>query len=83
MKNALEIASQPGVDVVIIGNADFESFSGFAADQRGLSRPADARAQRHVSGRKVLGQREPGLLEEQSARGGFAVSPGRAAGEMT
>jgi 4-hydroxy-2-oxoheptanedioate aldolase len=30
VKNALEIASQPGVDVVIIGNADFESFSGFA-----------------------------------------------------
>ena len=29
VKNALEIASQPGVDVVIIGNADFESFSGF------------------------------------------------------
>lgn len=29
VKNALEIASQPGVDVVIIGNADFEFFSGF------------------------------------------------------
>jgi 4-hydroxy-2-oxoheptanedioate aldolase len=27
--NALEIASVPGVDVVIIGNADLASFSGF------------------------------------------------------
>jgi 2-keto-3-deoxy-L-rhamnonate aldolase RhmA len=27
--NALEIASQPGVDVVILGNADMVSFSGF------------------------------------------------------
>jgi 2-keto-3-deoxy-L-rhamnonate aldolase RhmA len=27
--NALEIASQPGVDVVILGNADLGSFSGF------------------------------------------------------
>jgi 2-keto-3-deoxy-L-rhamnonate aldolase RhmA len=27
--NALEIASQPGVDVVILGNADLVSFSGF------------------------------------------------------
>jgi 2-keto-3-deoxy-L-rhamnonate aldolase RhmA len=35
VKNALEIASQPGVDVVIIGNADFESFSGFAPTSAG------------------------------------------------
>jgi 2-keto-3-deoxy-L-rhamnonate aldolase RhmA len=28
--NALEIASVPGVDVVILGNADLASFSGFA-----------------------------------------------------
>jgi 2-keto-3-deoxy-L-rhamnonate aldolase RhmA len=35
VKNALEIASQPGVDVVIIGNADFESFSGFAPTSEG------------------------------------------------
>jgi 2-keto-3-deoxy-L-rhamnonate aldolase RhmA len=35
VKNALEIASQPGVDVVIIGNADFESFSGFPANSAG------------------------------------------------
>ena len=35
VKNALEIASQPGVDVVIIGNADFESFSGFPPTSAG------------------------------------------------
>jgi 2-keto-3-deoxy-L-rhamnonate aldolase RhmA len=35
VKNALEIASQPGVDVVIIGNADFESFSGFPPTSEG------------------------------------------------
>ena len=35
VKNALEIASQPGVDVVIIGNADFESFSGFGPTSAG------------------------------------------------
>ena len=29
VNNALEIASQPGVDVVLIGNADLASFSGF------------------------------------------------------
>lgn len=29
VNNALEIASQPGVDVVILGNADLGSFSGF------------------------------------------------------
>ena len=29
VNNALEIASQPGVDVVILGNADLTSFSGF------------------------------------------------------
>lgn len=29
VNNALEIASQPGVDVVILGNADLSSFSGF------------------------------------------------------
>jgi 2-keto-3-deoxy-L-rhamnonate aldolase RhmA len=33
--NANEIASQPGVDVVIVGNADLSSFSGFpASDSR-------------------------------------------------
>jgi 2-keto-3-deoxy-L-rhamnonate aldolase RhmA len=31
VNNALEIASQPGVDVVIQGNNDLEQFSGFAA----------------------------------------------------
>jgi len=30
--NALEIATVPGVDVVILGNADLASFSGFAQD---------------------------------------------------
>ena len=30
--NALEISSIPGVDVVLIGNADLSSFSGFAQD---------------------------------------------------
>jgi 2-keto-3-deoxy-L-rhamnonate aldolase RhmA len=30
--NALEIATTPGVDVVILGNADMASFSGFAQD---------------------------------------------------
>ena len=30
--NALEIATVPGVDVVILGNADMASFSGFAQD---------------------------------------------------
>lgn len=30
VNNALEIASVPGVDVVILGNADLSSFSGFA-----------------------------------------------------
>lgn len=30
--NALEIAAVPGVDVVILGNADMASFSGFAQD---------------------------------------------------
>ncbi|MEQ1857278.1 MAG: aldolase/citrate lyase family protein [Longimicrobiales bacterium] len=30
--NALEIASTPGVDVVLLGNADLASFSGFAQD---------------------------------------------------
>lgn len=30
--NALEIASVPGVDVVLLGNADLSSFSGFAQD---------------------------------------------------
>ncbi|MBM4183931.1 MAG: hypothetical protein FJ207_06855 [Gemmatimonadetes bacterium] len=32
--NALEIASVPGVDVVLLGNADLASFSGFAPDSR-------------------------------------------------
>jgi hypothetical protein len=30
VNNALEIASQPGFDVVILGNADLGSFSGFS-----------------------------------------------------
>lgn len=30
VNNALEIAAQPGVDVVLLGNADLASFSGFA-----------------------------------------------------
>lgn len=30
VNNALEIAAQPGVDVVLLGNADLSSFSGFA-----------------------------------------------------
>jgi 2-keto-3-deoxy-L-rhamnonate aldolase RhmA len=35
VNNALEIASQPGVDVVILGNADLTSFSSFrASDNR-------------------------------------------------
>lgn len=32
VNNALEIALQPGVDVVLLGNADLASFSGFAQD---------------------------------------------------
>jgi 2-keto-3-deoxy-L-rhamnonate aldolase RhmA len=32
VNNALEIATVPGVDVVILGNADLASFSGFAQD---------------------------------------------------
>lgn len=32
VNNALEIAAQPGVDVVLLGNADLASFSGFAQD---------------------------------------------------
>ena len=81
VKNALEIASQPGVDVVIIGNADFESFSGFAPDQRGLPGSADAGPQCDLSGGEVLGQREPWFCPEQPAGGGLAVPPGRAAGQ--
>jgi 2-keto-3-deoxy-L-rhamnonate aldolase RhmA len=32
--NALEIASQPGVDVVILGNNDLSSFSGFSPEDQ-------------------------------------------------
>ena len=32
VNNAYEIASTPGIDVIILGNGDIESFSGFSQD---------------------------------------------------
>jgi 4-hydroxy-2-oxoheptanedioate aldolase len=58
VKNALEIASQPGVDVVII-DADFESFS-IRAGQRRV-RDLQTRVRNATYRRQVLGQCEPGF----------------------
>jgi 4-hydroxy-2-oxoheptanedioate aldolase len=61
VKNALEIASQPGVDVVIIGNADFESFSGFAPTSAGyLDLQTRVRNATYLAG-KFWGNANPGF----------------------
>jgi 2-keto-3-deoxy-L-rhamnonate aldolase RhmA len=61
VKNALEIASQPGVDVVIIGNADFESFSGFAPTSEGyLDLQIRVRNATYLAG-KFWGNANPGF----------------------
>jgi 2-keto-3-deoxy-L-rhamnonate aldolase RhmA len=61
VKNALEIASQPGVDVVIIGNADFESFTGFAPDSPGyLDLQTRVRNATYLAG-KFWGNANPGF----------------------
>jgi 2-keto-3-deoxy-L-rhamnonate aldolase RhmA len=61
VKNALEIASQPGVDVVIIGNADFESFSGFPPDSAGyLDLQTRVRNATYLAG-KFWGNANPGF----------------------
>ena len=59
VKNALEIASQPGVDVVIIGNADFESFSGFARRAPAIS-TCSVRNATYLAG-KFWGNANPGF----------------------
>jgi 2-keto-3-deoxy-L-rhamnonate aldolase RhmA len=61
VKNALEIASQPGIDVVIIGNADFESFSGFAPNSAGyLDLQTRVRNATYLAG-KFWGNANPGF----------------------
>jgi len=61
VKNALEIASQPGVDVVIIGNADFESFSGFPPTSPGyLDLQTRVRNATYLAG-KFWGNANPGF----------------------
>lgn len=61
VKNALEIASQPGVDVVIIGNADFESFSGFPPASAGyLDLQTRVRNATYLAG-KFWGNANPGF----------------------
>ena len=61
VKNALEIASQPGVDVVIIGNADFESFSGFPPESPGyLDLQTRVRNATYLAG-KYWGNANPGF----------------------
>jgi 4-hydroxy-2-oxoheptanedioate aldolase len=61
VKNALEIASQPGVDVVIIGNADFESFSGFPPNSPGyLDLQTRVRNATYLAG-KFWGNANPGF----------------------
>ncbi|MCM3880518.1 MAG: aldolase/citrate lyase family protein [Vicinamibacterales bacterium] len=61
VKNALEIASQPGVDVVIIGNADFESFSGFGPTSAGyLDLQTRVRNATYLAG-KFWGNANPGF----------------------
>ena len=61
VKNALEIASQPGVDVVIIGNADFASFSGFAPTSEGyLDLQTRVRNATYLAG-KFWGNANPGF----------------------
>jgi 2-keto-3-deoxy-L-rhamnonate aldolase RhmA len=61
VKNALEIASQPGVDVVIIGNADFESFCGFPPTSAGyLDLQTRVRNATYLAG-KFWGNANPGF----------------------
>ena len=61
VKNALEIASQPGVDVVIIGNSDFESFSGFPPTSPGyLDLQTRVRNATYLAG-KFWGNANPGF----------------------
>jgi 4-hydroxy-2-oxoheptanedioate aldolase len=61
VKNALEIASQPGVDVVIIGNADFESFTGFPPNSAGyLDLRTRVRNATYLAG-KFWGNANPGF----------------------
>jgi 2-keto-3-deoxy-L-rhamnonate aldolase RhmA len=61
VKNALEIASQPGVDVVIIGNADFESFTGFPPNSPGyLDLQTRVRNATYLAG-KFWGNANPGF----------------------
>jgi 4-hydroxy-2-oxoheptanedioate aldolase len=64
VKNALEIASQPGVDVVIIGNADFESFSGFSPTSPGyLDLQTRVRNATYLAG-KFWGNANPGFSKD-------------------
>jgi 4-hydroxy-2-oxoheptanedioate aldolase len=61
VKNALEIASHPGVDVVIIGNADFESFTGFPPTSPGyLDLQTRVRNATYLAG-KFWGNANPGF----------------------
>jgi 4-hydroxy-2-oxoheptanedioate aldolase len=66
VKNALEIASQPGVDVVIIGNADFESFSGFPPTSPGyLDLQTRVRNATYLAG-KFWGNANPGFSKNNA-----------------
>jgi 2-keto-3-deoxy-L-rhamnonate aldolase RhmA len=58
--NAYDIASVPGVDVVIIGNNDLSWFSGIRADRRTLSPAGGEGSRRYAAGGKDLrpGQRD-------------------------
>ena len=47
--NAFDIASVPGVDVVIIGNNDLSSFSGFAQTDERYHRPGPEGSRRHAA----------------------------------
>ena len=71
--NAYEIAAMPGIDVVILGNSDLTSFSGFPQTddkyQDLLTRVRDL----DVQSRQVLGQRRLSVRDRQSAEPRFAV----------
>ena len=57
--NAYDIASVPGVDVVIIGNNDLSSFSGFPQTDDRYQKLMNEDSRRHTAGRQNLwpGQR--------------------------
>ena len=75
--NAYDIASVPGIDVVIIGNNDLSVFSGFAQNDDRYQAAGEQGSRRHVAGRQDLrpGQRQ--LRQGPSAQQGFQVLPER------